>query len=364
MPSQNAAIIDLSALKHNLGVAKKAAPNAKVMAVIKADAYGHGMVPLANVLTGVDAFAVARVDEAVELRQANIKTPIVVLAGYADAVELSICSELDLDVIIHCEHQIDLLKRVSVDSPLTVWVKLNTGMNRLGFDPAAVSDVFNRLSLNKSIRQPIKTLTHLACADDTNSNATEQQITLFDKLVSGLTGEQSIANSAGLLAWSYAQRPWVRPGIMLYGASPFFDKQASDDGLKPVMTLTSKVLAIRTVKKGERVGYGGSWQAPKTSLIAAIGIGYGDGYPRHATVGTPVLINGQTVSLVGRVSMDSITVDISGHQHIRVGDEVILWGGGLPIENVAQACGTISYDLMCGVTERVPRHYMDVNNGG
>ncbi|PCI23124.1 MAG: alanine racemase [Piscirickettsiaceae bacterium] len=363
MSSATGACINLNALRHNLAVARKAAFQAKFMVVIKANAYGHGMVNVAQALTDADAFAVARVDEAVVLRQANIKIPIVVLSGYADKSELTICSNLNLDVVIHCEAQVELLKAATLINPLTVWLKINTGMNRLGFNADDVLRVSASLGLLKNTCQPVKLMTHLACADDVNAEMTEQQIALFDELVSGLEGEQSIVNSAGLLGWSYAQRHWVRPGIMIYGASPFRNTAASDDELMPVMTLKSTVLSLRHVKKGQRVGYGATWLATKTSLIATVGIGYGDGYPRHAASGTPILINGQRASLVGRVSMDSITVDVSGYQNVNVGDDVILWGDGLPIEEIAEASETISYDLMCGVTDRVPRHYMGAING-
>jgi alanine racemase len=360
MTSQTIAEIDLGALKHNLVIVRKTAPQAKVMAVIKANAYGHGMYEVAQALIDADAFAVARVAEAVELRDANIKCPIVVLAGFNCVSELTTCNELELDVVIHCEQQIELLNKANLDKPITVWMKINTGMNRLGFDPSDVASVIHRLELNSKIRQPFKVMTHLACADDMSSEATANQITLFDELVSDTTGEQSVTNSAGLLAWSYAQRHWVRPGIMLYGGSPFLNKAAEDDGLKPVMTLKSNILDIRCVKKGQSVGYSGTWTATKTCLIATIGIGYGDGYPRHASTGTPVLINKQNAYLVGRVSMDSITVDITECGDVCIGDDVILWGDGLPIEDVAKASDTISYDLMCGVTQRVPRRYIEV----
>jgi len=359
MINQAVAEIDLGALKHNLSIVKKAAFQSKVMAVIKADAYGHGMHRIAQTLVDADAFAVARVDEAIELRNANIKHPIVVLAGFNSASDLVRCNEFELDVVIHCEQQIELLNQASLEKPLTVWVKINTGMNRLGFNATEVTSVFNRLELNQNIRQPFKLMTHLACADDIHSDITTEQITLFDELASSTTGEQSIANSAGLLAWSFAQRQWVRPGIMLYGGSPFCDKAAEDNGLRPVMTLKSNILAIRRVNNGQSIGYGGAWTAPKTSLIATVGIGYGDGYPRHAVTGTPVLINKQRAHLVGRVSMDSIMVDITDCRDVSIRDDVVLWGRGLPIEEIANASGTISYDLMCGVTGRVPRRYIE-----
>ena len=359
MSSQTKAIINLAALRHNFLVAKRAALHSKIMAVIKADAYGHGVLAVAKALTAADGFAVARLDEALQLRQAGIKKPILVLTGFALTSEVPVFADNELDAVVHSEHQLTLLDKARVKRPLTIWLKINTGMNRLGIDPSWVDDVYNRLSLSEKVRQPIKLMTHLSCADDIDNQETERQITIFDRTVDGKNGEQSIANSAGLLNWQYAQRHWVRPGIMLYGANPFEKTLVSKDVLQAVMTLQSVVIALRIVKKGQSVGYGNSWVADKTSLIATIGIGYGDGYPRRAAEGTPVLIAGQEAFLVGRVSMDTINVNVTACQGISIGDEVILWGEGLPVEDIARKCATISYDLLCGVTNRVPRIYQE-----
>lgn len=355
MSNRPCAIIDLAALKHNLAIVKQATPYAKIMAVIKANGYGHGMLSVAQALSAVDGFAVARLNEGIALRKAGHLKPIVVFTGFVSEEEVSAFAAYDLDAVIHSEYQVDLLAQVSLPKPISVWLKINTGMNRLGIGASEVHRINDRLMLSGVVRQPIKLMTHLACADDMQSLHTEQQIELFDTSIVGLSGEQSIANSAGLLGWQYAQRHWVRPGIMLYGASPFCAKSAFELGLKAVMTLNSQVIALRTLKKGEHVGYGASWTADKSCLIATIGIGYGDGYPRHAAIGTPVLINAQKAYLVGRVSMDSINVDVSTCRGIKVGDEVELWGNGLAIDEVADKSGTISYELMCGVTERVKK---------
>jgi len=355
MPSDTKVIIDLSALRHNASIARQAAPYSKLMAVIKADAYGHGMLAVAQALSEVDGFAVARLDEAITLRKAGINKPILVLTGFVSTDQVVHFSSYDLDAVIHSEYQLELLNSSHLSTPISVWLKINTGMNRLGVDSSAVSRIYDALQLSGKVRMPIKLMTHLACADDMDSASTEKQIELFDQAVSGLSGEQSIANSAGLLGWQRAQRHWVRPGIMLYGASPFCNATASADDLQAVMTLKSSVISLRTVKKGQCVGYGATWQAKRTSLIATIGIGYGDGYPRHAATGTPVLVAGQKAALVGRVSMDSINVDISQCEGIKVGDEVVLWGHGLAVEEVAEKSDTISYDLMCGITDRVRR---------
>ncbi len=364
MPQRTEVIIDLAALKHNVSMARKAAPYSKLMAVIKANAYGHGMLDIAKALSDVEGFAVARIDEAIKLREAGVTQTIMVFTGFLSADEVRQFSHYDLDAVIHSEYQLELLNASAAVKPLSVWLKINTGMNRLGVDSSAVTRLNDGLQLSGKVRLPIKLMTHLACADDMSRPTTTQQIELFDACTSGLAGEQSIANSAGLLGWQQARRHWVRPGIMLYGGSPFCNAAASDDGLLPVMTLKSSVLSLQTVKKGECVGYGGVWQAKKTSLIATVGIGYGDGYPRHAEIGTFVLLGRQQAPLVGRVSMDSINIDVSQCESVQVGDEVVLWGEGLPIEELAEKSGTISYELMCGVTERVLRVIKGAEDGG
>ena len=355
MPLYPEVVIDLLALKHNASIVRLAAPHSKLMAVIKADAYGHGMLDVAKTLSDVDGFAVARLEEAIKLREVGIKKTILVLTGFSSLGEVESFSNYDLDAVIHSEYQLELLNSSRVSAPISVWLKINTGMNRLGVETSVVSRVYDALQLSGNVRLPIKLMTHLACADDMNSASTEEQISLFDESILGFSGEQSIANSAGLLGWKHAQRHWVRPGIMLYGGSPFCASKASDDNLLPVMTLKSRVISLRTVKKASCVGYGARWQAKRTSLIATVAIGYGDGYPRHASTGTPVLVAGQIAPLVGCVSMDSITVDISQCNKVQIGDEVVLWGRGLPIEEVAEKSGTISYELMCGITNRVTR---------
>lgn len=356
-------IIDFSALRHNASVVRKAAPHSKLMAVIKANAYGHGMLPVARALSNVDGFAVARLDEAITLRNKGIKKTILVLTGFVSQDQLAQFSRYDLDAVIHSEFQLELLNSSQLSAPLSVWLKINTGMNRLGVDSSAVARIYDALQLSGKVRLPMKLMTHLACADDMESASTEKQIECFDQSITGLVGEQSIANSAALLGWKNAQRHWVRPGIMLYGGSPFCGVKASDDSLQAVMTLKSSVISLRTVNKGQSVGYGATWQAKRTRLIATVGIGYGDGYPRHASIGTPVLVAGQKAPLVGRVSMDSINIDVSQCKKIRVGDEVILWGDGLPIEEVAEKSETISYDLMCGITNRVTRVIKEAADG-
>ncbi len=363
MSLNTSVIIDLSALRHNFVLAARAAPNSKLMAVIKANAYGHGLLEVADALSLADGFAVARLEEAIKLRNAGISKPILVLTGFSQASELLEFARYDLDAVVHSEYQIELLEACVGFAPISIWLKINTGMNRLGIEPVELARLSDRIQLSAKVRLPYKLMTHFSCADDMDSPVTQQQIKLFDESVAGHTSEQSLANSAGLMGWTYAQRHWVRPGIMLYGASPFSARKTSDDELKPVMTFKASILSLRKLSKGQSVGYGASWVAQRACLIATVGAGYGDGYPRHARAGTPVLVNGLNAPLVGRVSMDSITVDVSQCPNVMVRDEVILWGEGLPIEDVANMSETISYDLMCGVTERVERIYWGVDDG-
>lgn len=363
MTSCTRVVIDLAALKHNAQVARNAAPHSKLLAVIKADAYGHGLLQAAAALDDANGFAVARLDEAIALREAGVKKRILVLSGFLFENDVAIFSKHDLDTVVHSDYQLELLSSGAVSTPLSIWLKINTGMNRLGVEASDVGRIHDELALSGKVRLPIKLMTHFASADDMGSLQTEQQLTVFDDCVGGLAGEHSIANSAGLLGWQYAQRDWVRPGIMLYGGSPFFDKTADELNLKPVMTLESTVTSLRVVEKGACVGYGATWRAERTSLIATVGIGYGDGYPRHASEGTTVVVAGQKAPLVGRVSMDTITVDVSQCRDVTVGNQVILWGRGLPIDDVADSSETISYELMCGITNRVLRVYNEVGKG-
>ena len=351
-------IINLAALAHNAELVRMHAPYSKILAVIKADAYGHGLLAIAEALSHVDGFAVARLEEAIKLRKAGIRKTILVLTGFTSPIDVDVFSQYELDAVVHSDYQVDYLNQSQLTQPITVWLKINTGMNRLGVSVNAVKRVHDSLELSAKVRLPIKLMTHLACADDMDSPATNKQLELFDQAVEGLVGEQSITNSAGLIGWKHAQRHWVRPGIMLYGGNPFIGgNDTAGIGLQAVMTLKSTVIALRIVEKGQSVGYGGTWTAKKTSLIATIGVGYGDGYPRHAAEGTPVLINQQKAGLVGRVSMDSINVDVSQLNTVKISDQVTLWGDGLAIEEIAENSETISYDLMCGVTQRVPRLY-------
>ncbi|MCU7815070.1 MAG: alanine racemase [Candidatus Thiodiazotropha sp. (ex Rostrolucina anterorostrata)] len=347
------ATIDHAALRHNLKCARKAAKGRKIWAVIKADGYGHGMLRAARTLKEADGFAVARLDEAMCLRGEGVAHPILVMGGCYTQADLHTASIAGLELALHEGQQVRLLQEMEPpQQPLTIWLKVDTGMHRLGFNHEAIHSTAELLSKCPAVAQ-LNLMTHLANADDRNDPATYAQCELFESIEHTRFSLCSIANSAGLLGWPASLSNWVRPGIMLYGASPFFDIRASDQGLLPVMTLHSRVIAVRHCRNGEKVGYGGSYICPEAMTVAVIAIGYGDGYPRHAPTGTPVLVGGQRLPLIGRVSMDMICVDARILPTVQVGDEVVLWGKGLPVEEIAERAGTIAYELLCGVKQRV-----------
>jgi alanine racemase len=353
------ALIDHAALRHNLRRVRQAAPNSRIWAVIKADAYGHGMQRVARSLDRTDGYAVARVEEGLRLRQAGFDKPILILGGCHTSDELTRAAQQGLELTLHHHHQLSLLDELSEETPsLTVWLKVDTGMHRLGFEPGLVAGIAERLSGHPRVGA-VNLFTHLANADDPADGTTDLQISRFDAIGRDHCRDCSIANSAGILAFENAHRDWVRPGIMLYGVSPFVDGRAENDGLRPVMTLRSRVVAVKQAKRGDPIGYGGRYRCPEDMPIAVVAVGYGDGYPRHATDGTPVLVGGRRLPLIGRVSMDLITLDARGFPEVKVGEEAILWGQGLPAEEVAAHAGTIAYQLFCNVSSRVT--FIDLN---
>jgi alanine racemase len=346
------AILDLPALSHNLTQVRRLAPGRRIMAVIKANAYGHGMVKTARALGDADAFAVACLDEAIILREAGIAQPLVLLEGFFDAAELPLLTQHRLITVVHHEEQLAILERNRLDAPLPIWIKVDSGMHRLGLAPAKLAETWKRLNTCGSL-QVLGFMTHLANADYRNDPLTLQQLKSFNEAVDAYPGQRSIANSAAVLSWPQTHGDWVRPGIMLYGVSPFADSSGTSHGLKPVMSLHSRLMAVNHFKRGDRIGYGGEWECPEDMPVGVVAIGYGDGYPRHAKAGTPVLVNNKRVPLIGRVSMDMICVDLRGQAQARSGDPVCLWGGALPVEEVARYAGTIPYELLCRVTSRV-----------
>ncbi|WP_340121044.1 alanine racemase [Methylobacter svalbardensis] len=347
------AVLNLDAARHNLSKVRSCASVAKVMAVIKANGYGHGLLRMAEALQQADAFAVARVEEGVLLRKAGFSHRIAVLDGFTCIEELDELLHYQLDAVVHSFCQLDILEAQTRSGTCAIWLKLDTGMNRLGFKAREFGAVYQRLSQCALVKQPINLMTHFANADDVNDDITLKQIHLFNETVAGSSGERSLANSAGILAWTHSLSDWVRPGIMLYGISPFPDSTGQQLGLRPVMTLKSRVIAVKQIEAGDSVGYGGGWVCEKPTTLGVVAIGYGDGYPRHAKVGTPVLVNGQRIPLIGRVSMDMLTVDLGAGADAKPGDSVTLWGEDLPVEEIALWADTIPYALVCGVTQRV-----------
>lgn len=358
------AVVRPDAIQHNLNRLREAAPGCRMMAVIKANAYGHGFVSIARLLENkVDALSVARVSEGVRLRDAGIKKRIVVLEGCSEVPEVEEAIRHKLEVVVHDPAHFAMLEAVDCEAMLDVWIKLDTGMGRLGFPAKSFPEVLQRIQKTVCVKPDIRLMTHLASADDPDNPMTMEQMRRFGEVLDDFRGDISIANSAGILLWpptlaptpalDYKAANWVRPGLALYGASPVLGKSAREMGLKPAMSLESRLIAVKTIRRGSSVGYGGRWRARRDTVVGVVAAGYGDGYPRDLPSGTPVLVNNRRVSLIGRVSMDMINVDLTDVPVARVGDKVILWGEHLPIEEIATRAGTIPYELMCRLSQRV-----------
>lgn len=352
--------IHLAALQHNLSIVKSYAPNSKVMCAVKANAYGHGLIETAQALQAADGFAVADLSEALALRHAGIVQTLLVLQGPQSKDDIALFEEHNISTVIHHAFQVPLLEHANI----SVWIKVNTGMNRLGFLPDEVEGVLKTIGHYKQLRLE-GLFSHMADADFADSRGTtDAQLALLNK-INNKRYPLSTANSASLLHWPQSQQDWVRPGIILYGVNPFIDSSKTDADLQAAMTLSAPIIAINTCLKGQKVGYAGKWQAERDSKIAVVAIGYGDGYPRHAKNGTPVLINGKTYPLVGRVSMDLLTVDITDADNIHLFDHAVLWGEQqwqgkkvvLAVEKVAECADTIAYELLCAVYGRVNYNY-------
>ena len=349
------AIINLHALRDNYQMAKAKAPESRAYAVVKANAYGHGILQVANALSAeADGFAVACVDEAVILRQAGILLPILILEGPMDEAECRVALDLDLELALHHRAQLQWLRGLSAGS-LKVWIKVDSGMHRLGFSSQDVPAVVSELR-SLPVVSEVQLMSHFACADEPNNPFNQQQLAML-KTLDPIKLNWSMSNSAAILTIPQAHGELIRPGIMLYGASPIQHQQGPEIGLQPVMTLQSEVIAMHDLNPGETVGYGQSFKVERPTTIAVVAIGYGDGYPRSAGNGTPVLIKGQQFPIAGRVSMDMITVDVTDGG-IQLGDTVTLWGTGLSADVIAEQCGTIAYELFCQITARVNRQYV------
>jgi alanine racemase len=346
--------IDLSAMENNLQVARRTT-SSRLMSVIKADAYGHGLLRAAEALAETDGFALLNIQDAVRLREAGFRQTILLLEGFFGAEDLPVIAEHGLTCVIHNAEQIAMLDAYPGSSPkgkgaLDVWLKVNSGMNRLGLAPQEVAQVMERLRRHRAVRD-ITLMTHFANADETRGVA--EPLALFNEIAAPYRIACSMANSAALLRFPETHGDWVRPGIMLYGASPFPEVSAQQLGLKPAMTLSSRIIATQSLRAGDEVGYGALFRAEHAMRIGVVACGYADGYPRHALSGTPILVDGQRTGTLGRVSMDMLCVDLSTLPQADVGCAVVLWGEGMPIEEVARAAGTVSYELMCALTTRV-----------
>lgn len=351
------ALIDLSALRHNYRLAKSLS-GCRALAVVKANAYGHGALECAAALNDeVDGFAVSAIEEALELRAAGHRQPIVLLEGWFETSELELICRHELWPVIHHQGQLDELQQADLSRPLHIWLKLDSGMHRTGFSPVEYRQVWQQLQASSKVAS-LTSITHFSRADEPDSGRTEQQLEVFQRATADLQCRVSLCNSAGVLAWPQAHGDWVRPGIMMYGSSPFGFEQPQAAGLRPVMHLDSRIIAVHQIEAGEPIGYGSRYITRRPSRIGLVAMGYADGYPRHAQDGTPVLVDGQRTSLVGRVSMDMLTVDLTDLPASGLGSHVRLWGEGLDAGEVASHAGTISYQLFCNLN-RVPRHYRD-----
>lgn len=369
MTASARAQINLGAIRKNFQFIKSLEPRARTMAVVKGNAYGHGMMKAAEVLSDADSLAVARLSELKQLRNAGIDQPVVLLGGVVTPADLDEAAELEAALCVHNDVQIQWLEAFS-GSRFDVWLKMDTGMNRLGFSTAEAPSAIKRLNACNSVAA-LRAMSHFANADDREDSTTLDQIERFSDVTNDFTGELSIANSAGLFGFAAALnvfgraadegRLWIRPGIALYGVSPLNDATADDLGLSPAMTFASRLLAVKRLQAGDRVGYGGDWQAQEDTLLGVVAAGYGDGYSRYMPTGTPVLINGREVPVVGNISMDLTTVDLGPNAVDAVGDAVILWGAGLPVERIANIAGIAPYQLITGVMHREAPEYSDDN---
>jgi alanine racemase len=356
MPRPVQARINLAALRHNYLVARKRVAGsgkpARAWAVVKADAYGHGLLRAASALADVaDGFALLDLEAAVALRDAGFRQPILLLEGFFDADDLTACAEYSLIPAVHRLEQLHMIRDAALPLRLPIYLKLNTGMNRLGFTPEQLPAVRQELSLSSAIGA-VTLMSHFAEADGGRGIA--WQLARFGEMSAGWNCPISLANSAAILRHPQTAHDWVRPGIMLYGGSPFADEDAASLGLLPVMTLHSRILAIQEIGAGERVGYGGLFEAARPTRVGIVACGYADGYPRHAPGGTPILVAGERSETLGRVSMDMLACDLTDLPQAQVGSPVVLWGEGMPADEVAAAAGTVSYELFCALAKRVP----------
>ena len=353
-------VVNRRALRHNLQRLRELAPASRVVAVVKANAYGHGLLETARTLPDADAFGVARLEEALQLRAGGITQPILLLEGFFSAEELPAVAKNHLQTVVHSLAQLEALETATLCEPVIVWMKLDTGMHRLGVHPEEADAFYTRLARCKNVRQPVNIASHFARADEPECGATKRQLDIFCSFIEGKPGLRSIAASGGTLLWPQSHFDWIRPGIILYGISPLASKPWGEDfGFQPVMTLTSQLIAVREHRAGEPVGYGGTWISQRDTRLGVVAMGYGDGYPRAAPSGTPVRVNGREVPIVGRIAMDMICVDLGPEAEDQTGDEVVLWGEGLPVERIAEMANVSAYELITRLTARAVLKYVD-----
>jgi alanine racemase len=352
------ALIRLEHLEHNLNILRTFASNSKIISVVKADAYGHGLAKTAQALAQSDAFAVSCANEAIELRAARILHPIICLQGFSNEIDLKTIADANVQAVIHSDHQIKLLQNHKLNQSIQVWLKIDTGMGRLGFRPEDARYAYQQLEQIKSISK-IRLMTHFANADLLDHDLTHCQLKSFDNVTKNFPScERSAANSAATLAYSNSLYEWVRSGLALYGVSPFLADKAQPDTseLKPVMSLRAPLISIKQCKQGDKIGYGSTYTCPREMRVGIVAIGYADGYPRAISEPVNVSLNGNLAPVIGRISMDMMTIDLS-HTDANLGDDVELWGDDISVADIASAANTISYELLCGISGRIHRQY-------
>ncbi|MEG1079016.1 MAG: alanine racemase [Pseudomonas sp.] len=350
------ALIDLQALRHNYQLARELT-GAKALAVIKADAYGHGAVRCALALEQqADGFAVACIEEALELRAAGIKAPVLLLEGFFEASELELIAQHDLWCVVHSLWQLEAIEQARMSSPVTVWLKLDSGMHRVGLHPKDYQAAYQRLLASGKVSR-IVLMSHFARADELHDQSSAEQVAVFEAARQGLSAQISLRNSPAVMGWPQVPSDWVRPGIMLYGATPFEEANTVASRLQPVMTLQSRVISVRELPAGEPVGYGAKFISPRPTRVGVVAMGYADGYPRQAPTGTPVMVAGKRSQLIGRVSMDMLCIDLTDVPEAGIGSPVELWGKNVLVSDLAQQAGMIPYQILCNL-KRVPLDYI------
>ncbi len=354
MPRTSFAILSSENLIHNAKVMQKKAAPAKVIAMVKANAYGHGIRSVSLRLEPyVDMFGVASIDEALVLRKVGVKAPILLAEGAFEANELLEASALGFQLVFHNQLQLDWLNKLSLPRPIHAWLKVNTGMNRLGFMPAQAEQVFEQLSNCEQVFNPVRIMSHFACSEDKNHPLNAQQIATFNAFAEGKKALKTLNNSAAVYNFPETNYDFVRPGVALYGYSPFEHKTPDEIGLKPVMTVQSALISVYDIEKGARVGYGARYVAARNMRVGVVAFGYGDGYPTTIAEGAPVIVNHTRCATIGKVAMDMLTVDLTHCPNAQIGDPVILWGEGLPVEDLAEYTRNSAYDILTGVQQRV-----------